>query len=129
MKYLYGDNYCLGYIGQQTRNPNYKVGDIVIYCYKLFVDIKYDIGIIVKNPNKSGYGVYGWCGEDMSKNDYHIEKVVIPSELVTENILRYIKEIEVKDICEKEMTLDEVEEILGYKIKIVGSKNSNKTKI
>ena len=105
-----------GYIGEKTGCENYRVGDLVLFNINIDTN---GIGIIVKNNKEKEYCIYGWCGRNSSiEKTYKINKIIIPNSLITENIISYLHQLSVKECEVKEMTLEEIEEKLGYKIKI-----------
>lgn len=123
-KYIYnGMGECYGYLEEDIGYYGYTVGDVIVYTHN-WGDKKIGIGVIVRNCDNTGYSIYGWCSGDISKHDgYKISSLVIPSKFVTEKIIHHLTELIVKEIEEKEMTLAEIEQILGYKIKIINKKS------
>lgn len=79
-------------------------------------------GIIVKANKTCGerFGVMGIIGKNMDKLDDL--QVVLPHTQVTEEIVKFLHNMVMTEIEIKVMTLEELEDKLGYKIKIVESK-------
>lgn len=118
-KYLYQNNKYYGYIGENTNISDYKVGDLVLFS-------RYNVnhaGLIIKNLDS--YTIFGWACIDITTSfDISIVCKIIPAELMTNEIISKLTNLKIKEKEEKEITISEIENILGYKIKIVNSKQN-----
>jgi len=112
-----------GTIGEFAFNANgdYHVGDIVSFNPEFSTLGNGNIGVVTAYKNsKLGYGVCGIYGKD--PREIGIKKV-LPYTMLTQEILTYHKDhLVIRDLVLKEMTVQEIEKELGYKIKIIGER-------
>ena len=116
----------VGEIGQFAfgiDDVDFHVGDIVAFDTQMESDGEGDsyhyAGVITTLENKLGYGICN--GYTDSVFNVNIKKVV-PYDLLTRELLDFHKNnhIIIRDVPVKEMTVNEIEAELGYKIKVVG---------
>lgn len=110
----------VGVIGEfafTAGGVDYHVGDIVTFEKQKPTDS--DTGVVTEDvQQKLGYGVCGAYTRDARQIGI---KKVLPYTLLTQEILSYHKDhLIIREVEVKEMTVKEIEEELGYKIKIVG---------
>lgn len=114
---IHNENRKYGVIGKETGYETFRVGDLVVLEMSQGKIIS---GIICERLNdiKDGFGVMGLLSTDLS--EANIKLKVLDYELLTDGILKRhgLKKI---DYIE-EMTKAQIEEALGYPIKIVGEK-------
>lgn len=114
-KYLKCDYNEYGIVGESTKYQNYCVGDIVAFNTKY--DDKINIGLIVYCPSDKKYGIFGWCTVPLCEFKI-IHKIISWYNINNDILEEIIEDMEIIEVEEKEMTLREIEEELGYKIKI-----------
>ena len=104
-----------GIIGEETGYENLRVGDLVVFEK---TNGNLSDGIIARRYNgvNKEYGVMGYFGKDLDKMDIKLK--VLNFNLVTNEILKKhgLKAVEYKE----KMTIEQIEEALGYSIEIVG---------
>jgi len=123
-EYIYDElNKCYGKLGTRinrnvtNNNYIYYVGDLVLYQRKKGY---IDYGILVEFK-KGIYSVYGWGTTDLNnRDDITLVNRIIPYDIITNDIVKHMHStLCIKEIEEKEMTLNDIEKLLGYKIKII----------
>ena len=104
-----------GTIGEETGFLNLKVGDLVSAKFDDFIELDNNSfsGIVVKYNNK--YCVMGAVGIPLNK--LKELRIVLPYNLVTEDITRYLHSLVFSDTVK--LTKEEIEKRLGYPIEIV----------
>ncbi len=130
-KALYYQNSCLGVLGENTdsfaieeslgrsTNVELRVGDVISF---------YEYGRIYTKvvAKDSMYNTYGVFGFGTNRLDFkHLTKVLSYEDL-TEDMFQKLQEgrsnskkwFKIKDASSKEMTLEDIEKELGYKVKI-----------
>lgn len=120
----------IGEIGEfafEVDGVKFYVGDIVAFDTQREPDFLDECsggdyhyaGVITRNECKLGYGICN--GYTDSVYNVNIKRVV-PYNLLTREILDFCKNnhIVIRDVPVKEMTVNEIEAELGYKIKVVG---------
>lgn len=103
-------------IGEQTKFKNFHIGDIVLWKHKKYKNGESCIGFLAGTIQKPF--VMGLCGVNLS--EFEILKKIIKHEFVTKEVFNDLfPEFEIKEVEEVEMSKEEIEEKLGYRIKIV----------
>lgn len=105
----------LGEIGTKLEHGLH-IGDIV----SLYWSGRIVTSVICKNPKGIPF-LMGLMGTTLNDILYkHQGKVIVPYNLLTDEILNFIENsVIIEDVNEIEMTVSEIEEKLGYKIKVV----------
>lgn len=119
--YSLSSNESYGIIGEYTGVLELHVGDIVVYLSETGNLVK---TFVAKYQNK--YTLMGCCGRELSSlvEKGQITKVV-ECEIVNDDMLKYVRNsstLIIKEYTKVDLTLEEIEEKLGYKINIVGGK-------
>ncbi len=113
-RYLECDNDKFGEIGERVGYYDYCVGDIVAFN---ICSYEINVGVIVYSPSNHHYSIFGWCIDDV-RQFKNIKKIVSFKNINQEMIQDLSKNLSIIEIEEKEMTLEEIEATLGYKIKL-----------
>jgi hypothetical protein len=109
-----------GYLGDSTSHPDFKVGDVIVY------NNTFNGGCLVKAiivRDKKGTDFPMGLGGITIKNLLNKTEVVkvLSFEYLTDQVCEGINAVlKVEEVEAEELTLAEIEEKLGYKIKIVG---------
>lgn len=136
-KELFYRNTSLGIVGECTgirpkcgsphtflKEENLKVGDVVsFYNYEQIYT-----RVVVKNfrREKEKYGIFGFGSDTL---DFDKLTKVMSYKDITEDIFQKLQEsysgekrenFTIKDIIQKEMTIKQIQDELGYPIKIIG---------
>jgi len=109
----------VGEFAFNVHGVDYHVGDIVSFSEHLTNLNNDNIGVVTINKScRLGYGVCGIYTKDA--REIGIKKI-LPFTLLTQEILSHYKDhLVIRDLHLKEMTVQEIEKELGYKIKIIG---------
>lgn len=124
VKKIYIDGECYGEIGKLVPSKHHKfnypifVGDILTFYH----DGEIESGVVLNESNANTYGIYGyWCKKfDFDK----AVKLLNYSETDDHSKIRYVyggKEVTIEDDREVEMTIEQIQRILGHKVKIIKS--------
>lgn len=132
MRELFYKEHSIGIVGECTsvypecgdcRHTTLRVGDLISF-YKYG---KIHTKVVAKS---SSYGIFGFGGHTL---DFDKVTRIMSYEDLTEDIFQKTQEPDsregrerytIRDMKEKEMTIEQVQEELGYPIKIIGSEPS-----
>lgn len=136
-KELFYRNTSLGIVGECTgirpkcgsphtfsKEENLKVGDVVSFC--IFEKIYTRVVVKKFRREKEKYGIFGFGSDTL---DFDKLTKVMSYKDITEDIFQKLQEsysgekrenFTIKDIIQKEMTIKQIQDELGYPIKIIG---------
>lgn len=113
-----------GELGERIVNSHLRVGDIV--SWRAVNSDKFGTAVVVKDERNGMYSLFGWLGIDVTKaaeeGYYEIGDIVIPAGKVDDSLLAYNSggSLSIREKAVKRLTKAQIEELLGYKIEIVG---------
>lgn len=124
VKKIYINGECYGEIGKLVPSKHHKmdypifVGDILTFYH----DGEIESGVVLNESNANTYGIYGnWY----KKFDFNkVVKLLNYSETDDNFKIRHIdtfNEVTIEDDKEVEMTIEQIQRILGHKVKIIKS--------
>lgn len=102
----------------KDREHVLRTGDLVAYINGMK---NIGISVVYLHPETGSYAVYGWGGihlEQLMNDPTKEMRLVLPHNLVTQEILQFHQN-SLLLLEPKELTLSEIEERLGYPIKLI----------
>ena len=122
-KSIYIGNECYGKIGKKVPGHlhalphDLHVGDLVAFKY----ENKFDLGIVLNHEKPNTYGIYGYWikGLDLDRIKLMYQHQELSEQSIKEAINTDNHKIKIIKDDVKELTLEEIQRLLGYKIKII----------